>query len=469
MARHYFDGLHKALSEQYQACDCSACKKVRLNLADDPKTKKSFKELLKIAETAFKKLFEKGKYKPEDLFAVPEYQDLAKGTAELFSSAIPQETPQEMQTYLEQDAFIFSELKAHAELTEARSYLKDEKGNVTPYHKFEQKVLKLNEKYNKNYLEAEYEFAVHSSQSAANWANLQENTDRYWLEYRTAGDERVRQEHDALRGTCLPKNDPFWQEYYPPNGWRCRCVAVEVLAREKEKSNSKEAINKGRAATSKIGKNGKNKLAMFRFNPGLQKKMFPPKNSYKPKYCRGANLDVGRFIGLSEVFLSLENERCKALREIEEQARRNFETWEDVPTKKGQLKVSSKHGNKERSENIEIASYFTNKYGHKIRLLGVSNKKKTADVFNETLGIKQEYKRPTKATKNAIDNAIRDGKEQADHIVLDIILDFDNETLKRGIKGRVNQAKTVKSITLIKNGKDKTYTRDEILSIDFEL
>ncbi len=40
------------------------------------------------------------------------------------------------------------------------------------------------------------------------------------------------------------------------------------------------SIKKARAATTQIGRNGKNKLEMFRFNPGLSKKVFPPKNSY---------------------------------------------------------------------------------------------------------------------------------------------------------------------------------------------
>lgn len=276
------------MSEQYEPCDCDACKQVRLNLADNPTHKTKFKQLLKTAEKAFKKLHKNGNYKPEDLFNNSEYQALANGTAELFTTAIPHEVPAEMRTYLEQDVFIFSQLKTHTQLTDARQYLKDNNGNITPYHTFEQKVLKLNKQYNKNYLEAEYEFAVHSSQSASNWANLQENTERYWLEYRTAGDERVRASHQVLAGVCLPKNDAFWQEFYPPNGWRCRCVAVEVLAREKEKSDSEKAIKRGQKATTQIGKNGKNKLAMFRFNPGQQKKMFPPNNSYTKVVGAGA-------------------------------------------------------------------------------------------------------------------------------------------------------------------------------------
>ena len=242
--------------------------------------KEPINELLNITKKAFDVLYSRKSYKPEDLMNVPEFREVVEKTTDVFSSAIPHQTPKEMKAYLEKDAFIFSGLKTHTQLTEARSYLKDDNGNILPYHLFEQKILRLNERYNQHYLEAEYQFAVHSAQSAANWANLQEDTSRYWLEYRTAGDERVRAQHQALNGICLPKDDDFWTEYYPPNGWRCRCVAVEVLAREKSLFDSKKAKDLGEKATTHIAPNGKNKLQMFRFNPGKEQKIFPPNNAY---------------------------------------------------------------------------------------------------------------------------------------------------------------------------------------------
>jgi len=185
-----------------------------------------------------------------------------------------------MKTYLEKDIFIFSELKGNAQLKNAASFLKDEKGNIRAFSDFQQQIKSLKSDYNESYLEAEYQFAVSSSQSAANWANLQDDSSRYLLKYVTAQDDKVRISHADLNGITLPKNDAFWNNYYPPNGWRCRCHAVEVLARENEESNSSEAEKKGNIATTQLSKDGKNKLEMFRFNPGAEKKVFPPNNSY---------------------------------------------------------------------------------------------------------------------------------------------------------------------------------------------
>lgn len=39
--------------------------------------------------------------------------------------------------------------------------------------------------------------------------------------YVTAGDDRVRPTHVALDGVTLPKDDPWWAENTPPNGWNC--------------------------------------------------------------------------------------------------------------------------------------------------------------------------------------------------------------------------------------------------------
>lgn len=47
--------------------------------------------------------------------------------------------------------------------------------------------------------------------------------------YVTVGDDRVRPEHEGLDGVVLPKDDPRWDEIFPPNGFSCRCAAIEVF------------------------------------------------------------------------------------------------------------------------------------------------------------------------------------------------------------------------------------------------
>ena len=65
---------------------------------------------------------------------------------------------------------------------------------------------------------------------AARWQDIEAKKDRYHLQYRTAGDDRVREEHAALHGITLPPDDPFWVSYFPPNGWRCFPAGTKVLS-----------------------------------------------------------------------------------------------------------------------------------------------------------------------------------------------------------------------------------------------
>ncbi|MFI5448039.1 phage minor head protein [Polaromonas sp. UC242_47] len=66
---------------------------------------------------------------------------------------------------------------------------------------------------------------MRSSHMAGRWEQLLANSgSRPYLEYRTAGDSRVRPQHAAWNGLVFPIGDAFWQTHYPPNGWRCRCT-----------------------------------------------------------------------------------------------------------------------------------------------------------------------------------------------------------------------------------------------------
>lgn len=259
-------------------CGCDECnaKAGQLNLALDDK----FKGLLKTGEKAFKRLHGKGSYSPKDLQTEKAYKDLMNQTFEAFNFAITDnDMPEMMRTALQEDARLFGGLKTHSQLFEASKLLLDDSGNLKPFAQLSHEFDKLNVTYNKNYLEAEYEFAVGSAQMAAQWEEFSDN-DRYELQYRTAGDGAVRPEHAVLNGITLPKSDPFWLKYMPLNGWRCRCKALEVLKGKFPTSDSEKSIAAGEKATTQIGKDGKNRLEIFRFNPGSQKVVFPPAHPY---------------------------------------------------------------------------------------------------------------------------------------------------------------------------------------------
>lgn len=182
-----------------------------------------------------------------------------------------------LKSALNNDAVIFGTLRTHAQLFEANSLLLNSDGKIKSLSQLEHELDKLNITYNNNYIEAERQFAISSSISADRWSKV---SDRYNLQYRTVNDDKVRDEHRVLHDIVLPVEDEFWKQYYPPNGWRCRCVAVQVRKGKYPVSNSEKAIEAGEKATTQIGKNGKNNLEIFRFNPGTSLKLMPPEHPY---------------------------------------------------------------------------------------------------------------------------------------------------------------------------------------------
>ncbi len=75
------------------------------------------------------------------------------------------------------------------------------------------------------------------------WRSAQADPVTTHLQYLTMEDDRVRDSHAALDGLVLPKDDPFWEEHYPPWDWNCRCLTRTMdddqVSDEKEKDEDK--------------------------------------------------------------------------------------------------------------------------------------------------------------------------------------------------------------------------------------
>ena len=178
--------------------------------------------------------------------------------------------PAAMARKLDNSAFLFSGFKTAQELKEASLLLREKDGTVKGFSRFLTDIRRIDANYNVRYLEAEYNFAVSSAQMAASWAEVSQDGDRYDLQYRTAGDDHVREEHRALNGVTLPPSNDFWRYYYPPNGWNCRCTAVQVRKGKYPTSDAGQAMEAGRRTTD-TPKN------VFPFQPRYRRTAFPAK------------------------------------------------------------------------------------------------------------------------------------------------------------------------------------------------
>ncbi len=73
---------------------------------------------------------------------------------------------------------------------------------------------------------------------AGRWKQIIANQHRRpFLQYRTAGDARVRPQHRQWDGIIRAVADSFWSTHYPPCGWGCRCTVRAYSQGEIEDDN----------------------------------------------------------------------------------------------------------------------------------------------------------------------------------------------------------------------------------------
>jgi len=123
-----------------------------------------------------------------------------------------------------------------------------------------------------------FEQQMLNARAAADWVGANEKAHKKMVQagrYVTAADDRVRPEHAVWHGSLHPLNSSFWSNWWPPNGFRCRCDVIFVYKWEP----LAEAIRDGKtnSITKAEAKNGfsTGKLAEFQNvyfakDPGLK-------------------------------------------------------------------------------------------------------------------------------------------------------------------------------------------------------
>lgn len=56
-----------------------------------------------------------------------------------------------------------------------------------------------------------------------------------YLQYDALDDGRTRLTHRVMDGITLPKDDPFWDLWWPPNGYNCRCDVIPITTYDAER------------------------------------------------------------------------------------------------------------------------------------------------------------------------------------------------------------------------------------------
>lgn len=158
---------------------------------------------------------------------------------------------------------VFAASKERELVNEAYARLLDKDGKLHTFKNYLKEIADLNIIYNKNHLETELITTKRTAQAVRQWEDFQKDKDLFTnLKYVTAGDKRVRDDHADLDGVVKPIDDKFWDTYFPPNGWRCRCDVQQ----------SREKVTPGKSQT-KVTKG-------FEWNPGKNKLIWKDDHPY---------------------------------------------------------------------------------------------------------------------------------------------------------------------------------------------
>lgn len=391
-----------------------------------------------------------------DILSTPQVREFIEShTVALDTSFEKVKMSEAMRKRLHRSDYIFSGIKTFHELNEAFPSLLDENGNRKSFERFLNDVQSIDKTYNANYLRAEYNFVAASAEMAAKWEGFMQDGDRYNLQYRTQKDDKVRPEHAALDGVTLPPSDPFWAEFYPPNGWNCRCTVVQVRKSKYPATSHAEAMRLGDEALQRDSK------GIFRFNPGMEQKTVPDYNPYTISKCR--NCDVAKDKGQLARLTPPDSQLCAACRLIRECEQLRGEI---IPHGKGTIEISHLIDRKDSdfSKLMQVAEHFA-KDGAEVVLTPKMTRPSRFDydcVYGSLKDTQYYGKCPdlringlwyehegfvTSNPKRAFSNMVGHGLVQSDRIIIDKP-DLTDAYMKRVIHQRIKDGQAISEVWL---------------------
>lgn len=383
------------------------------------------KESAKRAEEIAKQIYDgsfSGPIDPELTSLVA--QELTRAVAEGYGKTLSEvdyaSKDAAMLRNLEQNCYQFSAAKNYQELRDITNAMKDADGNLRSFKDFKDAANKISYQYNQNWLQTEYNTAIAGGQMASRWVDFEQNKGD--LQYITAGDDRVREEHALLDGVVKPIDDDFWDTYYPPNDYNCRCDVVQLTGGDNvsgvpEKEMSPEdypPIN----PLFKVNL-AKNELIFSKNHPYYNGvpievlknalKVIPPENAYRTLY---PNVDV------------------HVLHERRPEFKNNFIQAKELADNGFKVKLLPVFEENEKA----LAKLHMPE--------GVFPGKYPDALVNEKIIV--EFEKDNVGTNSGIHNAIRNGKEQSDIVLLNSKMPLDE--ILRYAKGQLTHNPALKEL-----------------------
>lgn len=338
-----------------------------------------------------------------------------------------------LKAQLHYNVYVMAAFKNHHNTLEIFNQLFDESGNIKSFSKFRKDVQEINAKYNKKWLRAEYNLGRANARMASKWMKYEDRGGS--LVYETVLDGRVRPEHEVLHGATYPVDHPFWQTYYPPNGWGCRCDVRWIRTVEEKAPNDLPEVK-----------------PEHRNNAGITGRIFPPEHPYfevqqvfeqKATEIFGMELpvDLPKFIQNMALHDTLkDNLQYKLLHT-------NVDNG-------GFVFQHVNHGKDELAENLKVGKRLADR-GESVILKPVGNQ-----ASNDALvsGVEYEFKKAGKFTNIArtVQSAFREARRQnAERLIYKVnATEKDTNNIIKGLKYGFRYSPEIKEVEIWVTNKD---------------
>ena len=181
------------------------------------------------------------------------------------------EKQQEVLLGMRENVFKFSAAKTYEQQKQLRKLL-FQNGKIMSFNEFKTEASKIVKVFNETWLRTEYQNAINQAISAKEYSVYLEEKEQFpYIKYKTQEDEKVRSSHRVLNNTTRKVNDSFWDAYYPPIDWNCRCFVVQVSDRDARNEVFNEATKKELNEIVPV---------YFRFNAWIDRIIFAPSHPY---------------------------------------------------------------------------------------------------------------------------------------------------------------------------------------------
>lgn len=195
-------------------------------------------------------------------------RDINKGVADWTSKDL------ELLTELRDNVYIFSAAKTYQQVREMTDSLTDDQGNIVSLPKFKEAASVIFNKYNTDWLAAEYDTAIGQAQNAVNWNRIIEQKKVLpLLKYSAVEDGNLCEICAPLDNMVAPVDDEVWSDMYPENHFRCRCLVQQI--------SDEEGNAMSRTQLDEITSSSRSKMAPeFLMNAGKDQVIYSPKHPY---------------------------------------------------------------------------------------------------------------------------------------------------------------------------------------------